>query len=58
MPGANQLAIFDHAFGQRAAPVGTFVIQGADHSIDVGNTQCPRAGTEFLGLPGGAADRP
>jgi hypothetical protein len=31
MPRANQLAFLDHSLGERAAPVGTFVIQCPDH---------------------------
>ena len=50
MPGANQLAFFDHSLGQRAAPVGTFIVQGPDYPVDVGNAQRPGAGTEFFGL--------
>jgi hypothetical protein len=30
--------------------MGTFVVQSPDHSVDVGNTQCSWAGTEFPGL--------
>ena len=38
MPRANQLAIFDHPLGQRASPVRTFVVQGSDHPVEVGDT--------------------
>ena len=50
MPGTNQLAVFDHPFGQRTTPVRTFVVQGPDHPIDIGDAERPGAGTEFLGL--------
>ena len=41
VPGTNQFAAFDHSFGQRASAVGTFVVQGANHPVDVGNTERP-----------------
>jgi len=52
VPGTNQLASLDHPFGQRATAVGTFIIQGTDHPIDVSDTERPRTGGEFPGLSG------
>ena len=52
MPGTNQPASLDHSFGQRASAVGTFIVQGTNHAVDVGNTECPRTGGEFPGLSG------
>ena len=37
MPGTNQLAVFDHSLGQRAAPVRAFVVQGPDYPVYVGD---------------------
>ena len=52
VPRAHDVAVFDHPFGQRSAPVGTFIIQRPNHPTNVGNTQRPAAGTEFLRLAG------
>ena len=52
MPGANQLAIFDHPLGQRASTVRAFVVQSADYPVDVGNTQCPGPALNSLASPG------
>lgn len=52
MPGTNQPASLDHSFGQRASAVGTFIVQGTNYPVDVGNTEHPRAGGEFPGLSG------
>jgi hypothetical protein len=41
VPGTNQFAVFDHALGQRASPMGAFVVQGADDAIDICNAKCP-----------------
>ena len=50
VPGTNQLAVFDHPFGQRTTAVGAFVVQGPDYPVDVGNAERPGACTELLGL--------
>jgi hypothetical protein len=47
MPRAYQFAIFDHALCQRASPMWAFAVQGPNHSVEVGDTQCPWASTEF-----------
>jgi hypothetical protein len=52
VPRTNDVAAFDHPFGQRSPPVGAFVIQRPNHSTDVGNTQRPAAGLELLRLAG------
>ena len=41
VPWTNQFPVFDHALGQRASPMGAFVVQGADNAVDVGNAKCP-----------------
>jgi hypothetical protein len=52
VPRTNDVAAFDHPFGQRAAPVWTFIIQRPNHPTDVSNAQRPAAGTELLRLAG------
>jgi hypothetical protein len=37
VPRANQLPFLNHSLGERAAPMGTFVIQGPDHPAYVRN---------------------
>jgi hypothetical protein len=37
VPWAHYFSFFDHAARKWAAIVGTFVAEGADHSIDVGD---------------------
>src|ERR1700722_15029747 len=52
MPGANQLAAFDHPLGERASPVRAFIVQRPNYPVDIGNTQCSRASAVFPGLSG------
>ena len=41
VPGTNQFTVIDHALGQRASPMGAFVVQGSDDAIDICNAKCP-----------------
>ena len=41
VPGTDQSTVFDHALGERASPMGAFVVQGADDAVDVGDAKCP-----------------
>ena len=48
VPGADNLATLDHAFCERPAVMGTFIVHRANDPVDIGDTQRPAAGGEFL----------